>query len=69
MVIPSIKGEVADNINCHVTLDEEDVYALDDNRAVIGKQVQISTDYDEDADLKLYFDCTSAEKNLDLLMI
>lgn len=68
-VIPSIKGNVSDNINSHAYLDEEDVYALNDNRAAIGKQVQVTTDYNEDADVRLYFDCSSANENLELLTI
>lgn len=68
-VIPSIEGNVSDNINNHVYLDEEDVYALNDNRAAIGKQVKVTTDYSEDADLRLYFDCSSSGDNLKLLMI
>ncbi|WP_455714713.1 cellulose binding domain-containing protein [Anaerosporobacter sp.] len=68
-VIPSIEGNVSDNINSHVYMDEEDVYALIDNRATIGKQVKVTTDYSEDADLRLYFDSSSVTDNLELLTI
>lgn len=46
-VIPSISGNVPGNINDHVTINEIDVYALDDNRAAIGKHVYVETDYEQ----------------------
>lgn len=67
--IPSIFGIVPDNINNHVSLNESEIYALNDNRALVGKEVYIDTDYDESSSLQLSFDCTSVSERIQNLMI
>lgn len=68
-VIPSISGNVPGNINDHVTINEIDVYALDDNRAAIGKQVYVETDYEEGTDLRLTFTSAATDDRFGLYMI
>ncbi len=67
-VVPSIEAKVAGLIDKHVSVETEDVYELDDNRAVIGKQVEIATDY-EGADLVLSFDCSKVSDRVEYLMV
>ena len=55
-LVPVINGNVTGNINKHVELKEADVSALDDNRVVIGKQVDVKTDYVQGTDLRLSFE-------------
>ncbi len=68
-IIPSILGNVTDNINRHISVESEDIYALDDNRAVVGKEVYVNTDYAEGADIQLHFDCSSELERKDLFII
>lgn len=58
LCIPTISGNVSGNINKHVSVEAEDIYALDDNRAVVGKEVYVRTDYSEKTELMLSFTCT-----------
>ncbi|MBE5878018.1 MAG: VWA domain-containing protein, partial [Lachnospiraceae bacterium] len=69
LAIPSIQGNVSNIMNRYVALAEEDVYALNDNRATVGKQVMVKSAYADDADLKLYFDCSAVAENTELFMI
>lgn len=69
LAIPFIWGNVSNVINHNVNVEEEDVYPLDDNRATVGKQVFVSSAYDADSDLRLYFDCSEVSENIELLMI
>lgn len=66
---PSISGNVTGNINKHVEATEGSVAALDDNRAVIGKQVEIETDYEKGADLYLSFNNTAKEERFGYYLI
>lgn len=68
-LIPSISGNVTGNINRHISVESEDIYALNDNRAVVGKEVYIDTDYEEGADVQLHFDCSSELEKKELLII
>ena len=68
-VIPSVSGNVPDNINGHVTLEEEEIYALEDNRAAVGKQVYVDTDYPADTHLQLHFDCSSEDERKSFFLI
>lgn len=67
--IPSLSGEVFDNINGHVSLEAVEIYALEDNRASVGKQVYVSNDYSDEVKLKLEFDCSSVSENTNVLMV
>lgn len=69
MVIPSVEGNVPDNINKHVFISEENVVALEDNRAAIGKAVSVDTDYAEGTDLQLVFSCPEDDARSDFYMI
>lgn len=68
-VIPSVKGNVPGNIDKHVTIEETDIYALDDNRAAVGKQVCVNTDYAEGTDLRLTLSCAEDDDRFGFYMI
>lgn len=69
IVIPSIGGTVPGNINKHVSVTEKDIYALDDNRAAVGKAVYVDTDYIEGTDLRLSFSCNEDDDRFGFYMI
>lgn len=69
IVIPSIGGTVPGNINKHVSVTEKDIYALDDNRAAVGKAVYVDTDYTEGTDLRLSFSCNEDDDRFGFYMI
>lgn len=67
--IPTLSGNVTDLITNHVTLEKTEIEALSDSRAIVGKQVCINTDYPNETDLQLSFDCSSELDRIDNLMI
>ena len=67
--VPSLQGNVSDVIEEHAALEETTIHALNDNRAVVGRQVHIDTDYTDGNDLQLRFDCTPETDRIDSLMI
>lgn len=67
--VPTLEGNVSDVIEKHATLEEIVINALDDNRAVVGKQIHIDTDYPDESNLQLSFDCTSEGDRVSNLMI
>lgn len=69
LVVPSVSGDVQGNIDSHVYLEEADLYAANDNRAVIGKQVEVHTDYDSDVNLKLNFTLDESDVRAPFYMI
>lgn len=69
ILIPSVGGTVPGNIDTHVSVTETDIYALDDNRAAVGKAVNIDTDYAEDTDLRLTFSCAEDDERSGFYMI
>ena len=68
-VVPYVTGLVAGSINSHVEISADDIAALEDNRAVVGRQVKIQTDYAEGADLQLNFNIDPYDERSGLYMI
>lgn len=69
LTVPSVSGNVPGDINSHVTVEEVDINALNDNRAAIGKQVRIETDYPEGTDLQLNFTCDNTDGRFEFYLI
>ncbi|MBD5089968.1 MAG: VWA domain-containing protein [Clostridiales bacterium] len=63
LVKPYISGNVPDVIDEHVTIGLEELDILEDNRAVIGNQINLETDYAQDTKLELHFECNSDRKD------
>lgn len=67
--IPIITGNVSGNINKHVEIKEANISALDNTRIVIGKQIDIKTDYEKGTDLRLSFENKNNINRFDFYMI
>ncbi|MDR1638430.1 MAG: DUF4474 domain-containing protein, partial [Clostridiales bacterium] len=58
LLVPSLSGSVSGPIDKHVTVQAgTDIY--DDNRAVVGKPIEIASDLESDDTFVLTFTCTS----------
>lgn len=69
LVKPYVSGNVPDVIDEHVTVELEELDLLEDNRAVIGNQVNLETDYAKGTKLELHFDCSKESERKDYFMI
>lgn len=69
LTVPSVSGNVPGDINIHVTVKETNINALNDNRAVIGKQIKLETDYPEGTDLKLNFTSNDTDERFEFYLI
>ncbi len=62
LLIPSVDGAVPGNLNRNVSIEEDPVYVLENNRAAVGKQVLVKTSYPEGTDLHLNFAYEEGDK-------
>lgn len=69
LITPYIFGNVPDIINEHVSVELEEIDGLEDNRAVIGKQVNIKSDYVGKTKIELHFDCIKENDRKDYFII
>lgn len=68
-MVPTISGEVTDNIQNHVAVHQSMNETVVSNRAVVGKPVQVETDYPEGTALNLTFQAKEGDSRLPFYVV